>query len=172
MCSYNYSIRESPLLRSRDLLRDYVQAMRKGGIGTGIYFQLFYDYWGGYLHGKMQPNGEGAPKLTAEQYFDVTTQQLAEVWDPAMYGNHTELWFDGGLVGWSASAVAKVTALMAGLQPGAVAFQGPTLTQAVRWIGNENGHAAAPNWIASETSMANGLLHLSHEHSSSSIATE
>ena len=40
--------------------------------------------WGGYLHGKMSPNGLGGPKLTAEQYrgtsiFNVTTQQLAEV---------------------------------------------------------------------------------------------
>lgn len=26
-------------------------------------------------------------------------------------------------------------------------------------IGNENGHAAAPNWIASEDSMANGPGH-------------
>ena len=64
---------------------------------------------------------------------------LAEVWDPARYGNHTELWFDGGLVGWSAPAVGKISRLMAQLQPNAVAFQGPTKTQAIRWIGNENG---------------------------------
>ena len=73
-----------------DIMRDYVDTMRAGGIGTGVYFQLFYDYWGGYLHGKQEPNGPGAPKLTAEQYFDVATQQLAEVW--GNYGNHTELW--------------------------------------------------------------------------------
>ena len=112
-------------------MRDYVSAMRAGGIGTGVYFQLFYDYWGGYLHGKQQPNGVGAPKLTAAEYFDVAIQQLEEVWGPA-YGNHTELWFDGGLVGWSAPAVAKVSALMAKLQPNAVAFQGPTTSNAVR----------------------------------------
>eukprot|EP01043_Picozoa_sp_COSAG02_P002369 COSAG02_NODE_54_length_43941_cov_54.857990_45_plen_136_part_00 len=71
----------------------------------------------------------------------------------------TELWFDGGLVGWSASAVAAVGALMQTLQPNAVAFQGPTKDEAVRWIGNENGHAAEPNWIASHNSMANGPGH-------------
>ena len=87
----------------------------------------------------MSPNGPGAPKLSAEEYFNVTTQMLAEVWDPARYGNHTELWFDGGLVGWSAPAVGKISRLMAQLQPNAVAFQGPTKTQAIRWIGNENG---------------------------------
>ena len=128
---YNYSVWKSPLLKSTDVMRDYVSAMRAGGIGTGVYFQLFYDYWGGYLHGKQQPNGVGAPKLTAAEYFDVAIQQLEEVWGPA-YGNHTELWFDGGLVGWSAPAVAKVSALMAKLQPNAVAFQGPTTSNAVR----------------------------------------
>ena len=87
---YNYSVRESPLLKSRDIVGEYVATMRKAGIGAGIYFQLFYDYWGGYLHGKMSPNGLGGPKLTAEQYFNVTTQQLAEVW--GNYGNMTELW--------------------------------------------------------------------------------
>eukprot|EP01052_Picozoa_sp_SAG31_P019220 SAG31_NODE_1392_length_8533_cov_3.382974_5_plen_143_part_00 len=88
----NYSVAQSPLLHSRDLVHDYVASMRKGKIGTGIYFQLYYDYWGGFLHGKMQPNGDGAPKLTAEQFFDVATQQLEEIWDPQRYGNHTELW--------------------------------------------------------------------------------
>jgi hypothetical protein len=42
----------------------------------------------------MEPNGAGAPKLTAEQYFNVTIQQLREVWDPRKYGAMTELWFD------------------------------------------------------------------------------
>ena len=118
------------------------------------------DYWGGFLHGKMSPNGLGAPKLSATEFFDVAIQQLEEVWGPK-YGDHTELWFDGGLVGWSANATARVSALMASLQPHAVAFQGPstTLGQAVRWIGNENGHAAAPNWISSQDSMANGPGH-------------
>eukprot|EP01052_Picozoa_sp_SAG31_P019219 SAG31_NODE_1392_length_8533_cov_3.382974_4_plen_166_part_00 len=64
--------------------------------------------------------------------------------------------FDGGLGGWSDKAVSKISALMARLQPQAVAFQGPTHAQPVRWVGNENGHAAAPNWIASNNSMANG----------------
>ena len=32
--------------------------------------------------------------------------------------------------------------------------------QPVRWVGNENGHAAAPNFIASDSSMANGPGHL------------
>ena len=146
---------QSPLLGTKDIMRTYVDAMRAADIGTGVYFQLEYDYWGGFLHGKMSPNGPGAPKLTgkttsnqeiydrtacpemdcgvipAEQYFNVTTQMLAEIWGE--YGDHTELWFDGGLVGWSAAAIAKVGALMAKLQPNAVAFQGPTLTQAVRW---------------------------------------
>jgi hypothetical protein len=49
---YNYSVRESPLLGSKDIMADYIEAMRAAGIGTGVYFQLFYDYWGGYLHGK------------------------------------------------------------------------------------------------------------------------
>ena len=68
--------------------------------------------------------------------------------------------FDGGLVGWDNASVAEVRALMAALQPEAMAFQGPTRTNPVRWIGNENGHAAAPNYIASEDSMADGPGHL------------
>eukprot|EP01043_Picozoa_sp_COSAG02_P100038 COSAG02_NODE_36135_length_458_cov_1.144847_1_plen_62_part_00 len=36
---------------------------------------------------------------------------------------------------------------------------GPTKTEAVRWVANENGHAAEPNWIASHDAMANGNGH-------------
>lgn len=86
--SYNYTTAQSPLLGVPDVMRAYVDAMTTANIGTGVYFQLEYDYWGGFLHGKMSPNGPGAPKLSAEQYFNVTTQMLAEVWDPSRYGNH------------------------------------------------------------------------------------
>jgi len=158
--AYNYSVAQSPLLTSKDILKDYVEHMRAAGIGTGVYFQLVYDYWGGFLHGKMAPNGPTAPKLSAEQYFGVVIEQLGEIWNASDYGNHTELWFDGGMEGWSASATAKVSAMMAALQPNAMAFQGPTATAPIRWIGNENGHAAAPNFIASDSSMANGPGHL------------
>jgi alpha-L-fucosidase len=68
--------------------------------------------------------------------------------------------FDGGLGGWPKSAAIKISEMMQRLQPNAVAFQGPTVTNAVRWIGNENGHAAAPNFIASDNSMANGPGHI------------
>jgi hypothetical protein len=88
---YNYSVWKSPRLGTSDIMRDYVLEMRAGGIGTGVYFQLYYDYWAGFLHGKMQPNGPGAPKLTAQQYFDLAIKQLEEVWGD--YGNHTELWY-------------------------------------------------------------------------------
>jgi alpha-L-fucosidase len=130
--TYNYSTAQSPLLGMPDIMRAYVDAMTASNIGTGVYFQLEYDYWGGFLHGSMSPNGPGAPKLSAEEYFNVTTQMLAEVWDPDRYGNHTELWFDGGLVGWSASAVAAVAALMKRLQPGAVAFQGESTCREIQ----------------------------------------
>lgn len=77
--AYNYSVAQSPLLGTKDIMRSYVDAMRAANIGTGVYFQLEYDYWGGFLHGKMSPNGPGAPKLTAEQFFNTTTQMLAEI---------------------------------------------------------------------------------------------
>ena len=38
-------------------------------------------------------------------------------------------------------------------------MSGPTKLEAVRWVGNENGHAAEPNWIASDDAMANGPGH-------------
>ena len=38
---YNYSVAQSPLLKTRDVMRSYVDAMRAHGIGTGVYFQLF-----------------------------------------------------------------------------------------------------------------------------------
>eukprot|EP00658_Telonema_sp_P-2_P017176 TRINITY_DN16644_c0_g1_i5.p1 TRINITY_DN16644_c0_g1~~TRINITY_DN16644_c0_g1_i5.p1 ORF type:complete len:283 (-),score=61.68 TRINITY_DN16644_c0_g1_i5:801-1649(-) len=151
---FNYSVSDSPMLGSDDLMRDYTDTMRAAGIGTGVYFQLFYDYWLGYLHGSIQPNGPTAPKLTADQFFNVSLQMLQELW--GNYGPMSELWFDGGLVGWSQQATDHVTHLMGSLQPNAVAFQGPTATNGVRWIGNENGHAAEESWLAANDSMDNG----------------
>jgi hypothetical protein len=44
--AYNYSTAQSPLLGTSDIMRSYVDAMQGAGIGTGVYFQLEYDYWG------------------------------------------------------------------------------------------------------------------------------
>eukprot|EP00755_Sulcionema_specki_P028936 Sspe_Gene.91007::Locus_62490_Transcript_1_2_Confidence_0.667_Length_1554::g.91007::m.91007 len=141
---YNYTVRESQLA-GHDVLREYMEAMRGGGVRPGLYFQLAYDYWLGWQHGKMAPNGEGAPKLTPSQFFAVSQSLLGEVWGG--YGDYTELWFDGGLQGWPKDAADGVRKLLSKLQPNAVAFQSPLTVNAVRWIGNEAGKAPLPNWI-------------------------
>ena len=151
---FNYTLSKSPNINSRDILADYVRMSNENNIATGIYYQFAYNYWMGWQHGVMAPHGNNTPQLTPQQYFNLVEQAMDELW--GSYGSWAEIWFDGGLQGWDNTSQAKIAQMMANKQPQAVAFQGPTTTQAVRWIGNELGHAPEANYINAANSMDNG----------------
>lgn len=82
-------------------------------------------------------------------------------------GELAEVWFDGGYPPGTADLIA---ALLAKLQPNAVAFQGPgdnvvrlvmhklrrLLITLLSWVGTESGHASYPQWSTAASSTTPG----------------
>ena len=144
---YNYTVRESPF--GRDIVREFVDAARAAGIKPGLYYIINQNYFLSFSDGKIVPRtAPGQQQVTDADYEAIVLAQLRELW--TAYGSLVELWFDGGC---PPSLKDKVAALLEELQPDAVRFQGPSNSQAVRWIGSESGKAPEPNWIT-----ANGSL--------------
>ena len=151
--TYPYSIANSPLLKNRDVLREFVDAARAAGIKPGIYYILNNNKFlrcAACKDGSNEPTfKKGSVAVTGEQYRSIVLAQLAEIW--GSYGELTELWFDGGTV--DTKLAPQVTALLSKLQPKAVCFQGPTKAQGIRWPGSESGNAPEPNWSAANSSV-------------------
>lgn len=67
-----------------------------------------------------------------------------------------EIWFDGGLLADEKNGMeTQVLTLVQKKQPQAILFQGPLRTpNTIRWIGNEDGEAAYPQWSRSDATTA------------------
>ncbi len=129
-----HSVASSPWRDGKgDLVREFVDACRAEGLGTGVYLSPW---------DRNHPTyGQG------EAYNDVYIAQLTELL--AHYGPMREVWFDGAngegpngkrqTYDWP-----RIHATVRRLQPQAVMFSdaGPD----VRWVGNETGSAGATNW--------------------------
>ena len=130
----SHSIAASPWRDGKgDLVREFVDACRAEGLGTGIYLSPWDRNHPAY--------GQG------DAYNDVYVAQLTELLSG--YGPMREVWFDGangeGSNGrrqnydWQ-----RIHATVRRLQPEAVMFSdaGPDL----RWVGNEDGSAGSTCW--------------------------
>ena len=53
--------------------------------------------------------------------------------------------------GYPAGTAEPIAALLAKLQPNAMAFQGPG-NNVIRWVGTEDGHAPYPTWSTAQSS--------------------
>lgn len=128
-----HSVASSPFRGGHgDVVREFVDACRAEGLKAGLY---------------LSPWDRNAPVYGTPAYNDFYCEQLTELL--SHYGRIDEVWFDGangeGPTGrkqdydW-----ARYWALVRKLQPHAVIFSdaGPD----IRWVGNENGHAAETNW--------------------------
>ena len=116
-----------------DVLKDLSEACREYGLGFGVY---------------ISPWDRNDPDYGSEKYNDKYLRTLSSVLD-GKYGPVFELWFDGAcgegpggrrqVYDWERfhDCVRK-------LQAGTIMFSdtGP----GCRWVGNENGFAAATNW--------------------------
>jgi alpha-L-fucosidase len=138
-----HNIRRSPFRDGRgDLVREFVEACREGGIGCGLY---------------CSPWDRNHPEYARPAYTAVYHAQWRELL--TNYGPLCELWFDGanGGDGYYGGVrekrsidvstyyrFAELWAMCRLYQPEALLFSdaGPDL----RWCGNENGYASATCW--------------------------
>ena len=148
-----YCVRNSPWRDGHgDVLREFVDAARRAGLGVGIYLSA-----GDVHHGCFstpEPQGERRVIGDIDEYLPVFEVQCREVFSD--YGELCEIWLDGALDPFGpdvrrpdGSQVGtaywdRLIALTRALQPNAVIMGG---TQPdVRWPGNEDGLAPYPLW--------------------------
>jgi len=151
--TYNYTIAQSPWKSGKgDIAAEFVAACRKNGIRPGFYYGAMNNAFLNVHTGKMRDGRacDSCPDITQDQYTEVLLGNLRQLWTD--YGELAEVWFDGGTPPGAAEPLA---ALLAELQPNAVAFQGPG-PNGIRWAGTENGHPAYPFWSTSDSSKDKG----------------
>jgi alpha-L-fucosidase len=130
----SHSVSASPWRSGEgDLVREFVDACRAGGLKAGLYLSPW--------------DRNSAVYGDSPRYNDLYCDQLTELL--TRYGPITEVWFDGAngegpngkrqVYDWP-----RFFGLVRRLQPDAVIFSdaGPD----VRWCGNESGSAGDPNW--------------------------
>jgi alpha-L-fucosidase len=145
---YNYTVEYSPL-KGIDVLGEFVNSCEKKQIKTGFYYSVVSNSYlhvdnGFVLNTTLQP---GQLNVTQATYDSVVLQQVRELW--TNYGPLNEIWFDGG---YTQSLKDPITALLAEVQPNAVAFNGYGVSKnPIRWIGTEMGVAPDPNWSTGTT---------------------
>jgi alpha-L-fucosidase len=131
-----HSVKSSPWRGGKgDVVREFIDACRAEGLSAGLYLSPW---------DRHEPRYGDSPA-----YNDYYVAQLTELLTG--YGPLVEVWFDGangeGPNGkkqeydWP-----RIHATVRRLQPDALIFSdaGPD----IRWIGNEKGIAADPNWCA------------------------
>ncbi|CAF1530112.1 unnamed protein product [Adineta ricciae] len=145
---YTYSIDYSSM-KGRDVLEEFIASCKKKQIRTGFYYTVVNNNWfdvdRGYVQNRsLQP---GQVNITQKTYENIVLQQLREIW--TRYGKLEEIWFDGG---YTEDMKGPITALLAELQPQAIAFNGYGVSpNPARWIGTEMGIAPDPNWSTGVT---------------------
>jgi alpha-L-fucosidase len=140
---YPYAV-GGPGATTTDIVGSFVKAAKTAGIKPAFYYSITENTFLNSL------------KLTPAQVVGVTMEHLAELWNPTLVGEISEVWFDGGFEGFA----ANISSLLATLQPNAVAFNGCAGTSLadcigpkgggnLRWVGTEAGRAPDPCWSTS-----------------------
>lgn len=123
-----------------DIVGEFIRSCEKYGIKPGLYYSSVCNAYLNVDNPGLVRSGNPAEQA---DYNRIVEQQLAELW--GNYGKLFEIWFDGGYLSEEKGGV-NVIPLLKRLQPDAVVFQGPENANALRWVGNEHGHAPYPCW--------------------------
>ena len=121
-----------------DIVRDFVESCRKGGIHPGVFFGARWNSHLKVLNFRVQP---GSP-LTQEQYNHLIEEEVKEIC--SRYGPLFELWFDGGILSPKEGG-PDVLPIFEKLQPDCLFYHSPERADA-RWGGNERGVVGYPCW--------------------------
>jgi alpha-L-fucosidase len=133
-----------------DILKEFIASCKKYGLRPGLYYNTNSNT---YYHAGYQPFISDS---THRAYNMAVLAQLTELW--TQYGKMFEIWFDGGVNGIE----PEVLQLIHSHQPQAILFQGPaSVKNIIRWIGNEDGIAAYPQWSRTNANTSsNGLVRI------------
>ncbi|SEW46857.1 Alpha-L-fucosidase [Chitinophaga sp. YR573] len=138
-----------------DILKDFIASCKKYGLKPGLYYNTNTNTY--YEAGRKPFVNDSAHEV----FKRAVIAQLAELW--SNYGPMFEIWFDGGLQDGLEPTVLK---MIREKQPHAILFQGPLKAgNTVRWIGNEDGIAAYPQWsTANEKTASDGIVKIDNLH--------
>lgn len=141
----DYNVGHTPF--KKDILQSFIASCKKYGLRPGLYYNTNTNTY----YGNKQD----------EAYNKAVLAQLNEIWSD--YGPMFEIWFDGGLQNGLEAAVLK---MIREKQPQAILFQGPLQAgNTIRWIGNEDGVAAYPQWSkVNETTSSDGTVKIDGLH--------
>jgi len=121
---------------SVNVIRSFVDSMKKRGIGHGFYYSLtnnFYLNVIGMKAGHYAPPIQGQVNVSQDEFQAIALHQLTELW--TQYGNLTEIWFDGG---YNTQMQSKLMGLLQTHQPNAVGYNGGGIVASpARWAGTE-----------------------------------
>ena len=150
--TYNYTARQSSL-GPIDVVAEFVNLSQKAGISPGVHFSMSQNYWLGW-NKTIINNGKFCPKISFEQYVQVTESLLTELWGKYPW---TEIWFEkDSFVGFGKDDISKITSKIKTLNPSAVLLRGPGNEQLLRGIGNEQGAVSQPNYLNAPSSHYTG----------------
>ncbi len=142
-----------------DILKDFLASCKKYGLKPGLYYNTNSNT---YYEAGRRPFKSDSARIA---YNHAVLQQLTELW--STYGKMFEIWFDGGILSSSKGGIeTEVIQLINSYQKQAILFQGPEVfPNIIRWIGNENGVAAYPQWArANATTGSDGLVKIDGLH--------
>lgn len=125
-----YSVANSPWKDGKgDVVREFVDACRKFGIKTGIYYSPAQ--WGNEISFENE-----------KEYDDYFINQISELL--SNYGKIDYLWFDGCGSANHNYDKDRIISTIRGLQPDILIFS--MWDPDTRWVGNEDGYADMPNF--------------------------
>lgn len=128
-----YSVAASPYKSGKgDVVREVANACRKHGLAFGVYLSPWDRHEPAYADNK--------------KYDDYYSRQIVEL--ATRYGPLTEFWLDGaGSEGHVYDFMRYIRTLRT-YQPNVLLFASLDLLPYadIRWVGNEEGHAAEENW--------------------------
>ncbi|NLC67908.1 MAG: alpha-L-fucosidase [Clostridiaceae bacterium] len=125
-----YSVASTPWKNGKgDVVREFIDACRKYGIRTGLYYSPAQ--WGGEINLEDE-----------KKYNDYVINQVSEML--TNYGKIDYLWFDGCGSDRFNFDKDRIVAAIRGLQPEILIFS--MWDPDTRWVGNEDGYAGMPNF--------------------------
>jgi len=130
----DFSVKSSPWMDGKgDVLKDVIEACRKGGVTVGVYMSLIDKHF------------DLAESPTHINYGDYYYDQLKEI--STRYGSIDEYWFDGFKADKLKMDYSKITNLIREKQPHAVIYDSGTMVKylperCLAWKGEHGGGSA------------------------------
>ena len=128
---------------SLNVLQQFSDTMRARGLGHGFYYSLTNNFFLNEAGFHVRPPSTllpGQANVSQAQFEALALASITELW--TAFGELREIWLDGG---YQTDLQAKITALLADLQPSALALNGEGVSPSPgRWSGTEGD--VPPGW--------------------------